>query len=48
MVAMEDAIQRALLARARIVGTERRGRIEISYSSLEELERLAAIFGVQS
>jgi ParB family chromosome partitioning protein len=48
MVAMEDAIQRALLARARIVGTERRGRIEVSYSSLEELERLAAIFGVKS
>jgi ParB family transcriptional regulator, chromosome partitioning protein len=48
LVAMEDALQRALLARVKLTGNERRGRIEITYATPEELERLAAILGVSS
>jgi ParB family chromosome partitioning protein len=47
MTALEDAIQRALLTRVRIVGTARRGRIEITYANADELERLAESFGVK-
>jgi ParB family transcriptional regulator, chromosome partitioning protein len=47
MAALEDAIQRALLTRARIVGNARRGRIEITYATAEELERLAEALGVR-
>lgn len=38
--ALEDALRESLAARVRIVGSERRGRIEVEYSSREELERL--------
>jgi ParB family chromosome partitioning protein len=48
LVALEDAIQRALLARVRIRGTERRGRVEITYASTDELNRLAGILGVRT
>jgi ParB family chromosome partitioning protein len=39
--ALEDALRSALATRVRLVGSERGGRIEISYSSREELDRLA-------
>jgi ParB family chromosome partitioning protein len=48
LVALEDAMQRALLARVRIRGTERRGRVEITYASTDELNRLASILGVRT
>lgn len=48
LVAMEDALQRALMTRVRIRGNERQGRIEIVYGSTDELNRLAAILGVRS
>jgi len=40
MTAVEDALREALSTRVRLVGSERAGRIEIVYSSPEELERL--------
>jgi len=40
--AVEEALQRALMTRVRIVGGERQGRIEIVYANAEELERLTA------
>lgn len=39
--ALEEQIRESLATRVRLVGNERRGRIEISYASREELERLA-------
>ena len=41
LMGLEEALRDALATRVRIVGNERRGRIEIIYSSREELERLA-------
>jgi ParB family transcriptional regulator, chromosome partitioning protein len=41
--AVEDALRSALATRVRLVGTERAGRIEIAYSSREELDRLTAL-----
>lgn len=43
--AFEDALQRALMTRVRIVGNDRRGRIEIMYATPEELERLGELLG---
>ncbi len=40
MTALEDTLREALVTRVRIVGSARRGRIEITYSSREELDRL--------
>jgi ParB family transcriptional regulator, chromosome partitioning protein len=40
LAAVEAALQRALMTRVRIRGSERVGTIEISYASAEELERL--------
>lgn len=40
LAAVEDALRVALATRVRIVGNERAGRIEIAYSSREELDRL--------
>jgi ParB family chromosome partitioning protein len=48
LVALEDAIQRALVTRVRLVGSAKRGRIEISYGSTEELDRLAQALGAIS
>jgi hypothetical protein len=36
------------MTRVRIRGNERRGRVEITYASADELERLGAMFGVRS
>lgn len=38
--AIEEEVRRALGARVRVVGTLSRGRIELSYASAQELERL--------
>jgi len=45
--ALEESLQRALLARVRITGSERRGRIEIIYTSAEDLERVAGLLGAR-
>jgi ParB family chromosome partitioning protein len=47
MAALEQALQRALLTRVSISGTERRGKIEITYATAEELERLAELLGAR-
>lgn len=47
LAALEEAIQRALLTRVKITGSERRGRIEIAYASPDELERLGARLGAR-
>jgi ParB family transcriptional regulator, chromosome partitioning protein len=41
--ALEDALRSALATRVRIIGGERAGRIDIAYSSREELDRLAEL-----
>jgi ParB family chromosome partitioning protein len=43
MVALEDTLRSALATRVRVVGTERAGRIEIAYSSREELDRVVEL-----
>jgi ParB family chromosome partitioning protein len=43
LAAVEDALRGALATRVRLVGNERAGRIEIVYSSREELDRLAEL-----
>ena len=43
MSALEGALRSALATRVRVVGTERAGRIEISYSSREELDRVVEL-----
>jgi ParB family chromosome partitioning protein len=40
LAALEEALRESLLTRVRLVGNERRGRIEITYSSREDLDRL--------
>jgi ParB family chromosome partitioning protein len=45
LAAMEQALQRALMTRVKIVGNDRRGRIEIVYATPEELERLSGLLG---
>jgi ParB family chromosome partitioning protein len=47
MTALEEALQRGLMTRVRIVGTERQGRIEITYANADELERLAGLLGAR-
>jgi len=41
--ALEEALQRALMTRVKIVGHDRRGKIEITYASAEELERISGV-----
>jgi ParB family transcriptional regulator, chromosome partitioning protein len=48
LAALEDALQRALMTRVRLVGGEHQGRIEVSYANAEELERLAALLGARN
>jgi ParB family chromosome partitioning protein len=43
LAALEDAFQRALMTRVRIVGNDRRGRIEVVYATADELERLSGL-----
>jgi ParB family chromosome partitioning protein len=47
LAALEEALQRGLMARVRIIGNERRGKIEVTYATPMELERLAELFGVR-
>jgi ParB family chromosome partitioning protein len=47
LAAFEAALQRALMTRVRIVGNDRRGRIEVVYATPEELERLGGLLGRQ-
>jgi ParB family chromosome partitioning protein len=47
LVAMEDALQRSLMTRVRITGTERAGTIQVVYANAEELERLAELMGAR-
>ena len=47
MTALEEALQHALMTRVRIVGSERMGRIEVSYANADELERLAGLLGAR-
>jgi len=47
MTALEEALQRALMTRVRIVGSVRMGRIEVSYANADELERLAGLLGAR-
>ena len=48
LAAVEDALRVALATRVRIVGSERAGRIEVSYSSREELDRLTELISKSS
>ncbi|MGH7367806.1 MAG: ParB/RepB/Spo0J family partition protein [Candidatus Rokuibacteriota bacterium] len=43
LAAVEDSLRVALATRVRVVGSERAGRIEVVYSSREELDRLAEL-----
>jgi len=40
-------LREALVTRVRLVGNERRGRIEVAYTSREELDRLTEILTVR-
>lgn len=43
LAALEDSLRQALATRVRLVGSERAGRIEIAYTSAEDLERLTEL-----
>jgi ParB family transcriptional regulator, chromosome partitioning protein len=43
LAALEDSLRQALATRVRLVGNERAGRIEIVYTSAEDLERLTEL-----
>ena len=43
LAALEDSLREVLATRVRLVGTERVGRIEIVYTSAEDLERLTEL-----
>jgi ParB family chromosome partitioning protein len=47
LAALEEALQRGLMARVRIIGNERRGKIEVTYATPAELERLAEALGAR-
>jgi ParB family chromosome partitioning protein len=47
LAALEEALQRGLMTRVRIVGNERKGKIEVSYATPDELERLADLLGAR-
>lgn len=47
LAALEEALQRGLMTRVRIVGNERRGKIEVSYATPDELERLSEVLGAR-
>ncbi|MBI2161649.1 MAG: ParB/RepB/Spo0J family partition protein [Candidatus Rokubacteria bacterium] len=48
LAALEDSLQRALMTRVRIIGNDRRGKIEIVYATPDELERLAGLLGARN
>ncbi len=47
LAALEDELQRALLTRVRILGNDRKGKIEIVYATPDELERLSELLGAR-
>jgi ParB family chromosome partitioning protein len=47
LAALEGALQRALMTRVRVVGNERKGKIEVVYATPEELDRLAELLGAR-
>lgn len=47
LAALEEALQRALMMRVKIHGSDRSGRIEITYATPEDLERLAGAVGAR-
>ena len=47
LAALEEALQRGLMTRVRIIGNERRGKIEVTYATPVELERLAEMFAAR-
>ena len=47
LAALEEALQRGLMTRVRIIGNERKGKIEVSYATPDELERLAELLGAR-
>lgn len=48
LAALEEWLQRTLMTRVRIVGNDRRGRIEVTYANAGELERLGALLRGES
>src|SRR5213083_1010485 len=44
---LEEALQRGLMTRVRIIGNERRGKIMVTYATPDELEWLSEIFGAR-
>jgi len=46
-VGVARGLQRGLMTRVRIIGNERRGKIEVTYATPDELERLAEVFGAR-
>lgn len=48
LAALEDSLQRALMTRVRIIGNDKRGKIEIVYATPDELERLAELLGARN
>lgn len=47
LMALEESLQRALMTRVRVTGNERRGRIEVTYATAGELERLSGLLGAR-
>lgn len=47
LAALEEALQRALMTRVRIIGNERKGKFEVVYATPDELERLAELLGAR-
>src|SRR5438094_3566672 len=47
LAALEAGLQRALMTRVRIVGSERKGKIEVVYATGEELDRLTELLGAR-
>ncbi len=45
--ALEETLQRALMTRVKIVGSDRKGKIEITYATPDELERLSATLTIK-
>ena len=48
LIALEESLQHALMTRVRIAGNDRSGRIEVTYATADELERLGGLLGGRS
>ena len=46
--ALEETMQRMLMTRVRIVGNDRKGKIEIGYATPDELERISSVLSIKS